>query len=1216
MRRIVSALTEILLVSVIVAGGALVDAASAGANVGLSVHTFVTPSQFSASDEVNCNKDSRCDRYQLVVRNVGDTASASPVSEPVEVTDRLPAGITTTGKEEVAQKVSGEAWECTAPVEAPEQVTVVKCHYLLEVPPQGVTTALAIPTTAPSADAPTLQHGACLLKGKKEAEEACVEKNEIEVTGGGAPGAVTAMNATSVSSEPQLFELTTASLQAEAVGGGPDTAAGERPDDVTTSLEFANVFQPAGVGQEPLTQEEPVENPRAVVVELPAGFIGDPQATPVTCPDADLVRRLDGPESVKTACPPASRVGILSIDSEGHMGEESASSGEFQGPTSIYEMTPQAGYPAVFGFQFAEKSVFMYATLVHTPAGYRVRVSAPGIVAAIGIVGVSLTFFGDPAAEDEGTSGDPHTAFLTNPADCSAGPLATNIEADSWENPGRWVSKVSTTYPQITECNLLQFEPKLAMAPAPSTDEGTSRADTPSAYDVSLEVPQKSLFEESATPDLKDATVTLPEGVSVSPSAAEGLTGCEEHGPNGIDIPESTSGHEVGEGEEIGPDGLPHMTAGHCPDASTLGTVRISTPVLKARCGGAGQPACKEGESPAPLQGHVYLAQPKCGGPGQPACTAASATNGELYGLYLEAEDHQAGVIVKIPGIVSANPVTGQLTGRFTENPQLPFEKLELHFHGGARAPLANPQACGSYATSSTLTSWAGQEQSGVSPSFGVDWDGKGGACPASLPFSPGFTVGTTPPTAAAFSPVTLSLTRQDREQDLSRLSVTAPPGLLAKIAGVPQCPETQANAGTCPEASQIGTVTVGVGSGPNPFHTAGKIYFTGPYNGAPFGASVVVPAVAGPFNLGNVVVRASFQINPTTAQAIVVSNPFPTIIDGVPLRIKSVNVALDRPGFTLNPTNCAQQSFASTVTAQQGAVANISTPFAVTGCASLPFKPTFTASTLGHTSKQNGASLHVKITSGGIGQANIAKVDLTIPKILPSRLTTLQKACTEAQFNADAAGCPAASRIATATVHTPLLSSPLSGPVYFVSHGGAAFPDTEIILQGEGVTLILDGKTQIKNGVTFSRFESVPDAPFTSFEFNAPQGPFSIFGANGNLCQTEIRMPTTIVAQNGAVVNQNTLVEPEGCPNSITILSHEVHKHTLTLKVAVPSAGKLTATGKGLSKAAKDPKGRSVLTLTLKAKDHHKLKTKVKLSFAPASGKKLGASVGAQFRR
>ena len=248
-------------------------------------------------------------------------------------------------------------------------------------------------------------------------------------------------------------------------------------------------------------------------------------------------------------------------------------------------------------------------------------------------------------------------------------------------------------------------------------------------------------------------------------------------------------------------------------------------------------------------------------------------------------------------------------------------------------------------------------------------------------------------------------------------------------------------------------------------------------------------------------------------------------------------------------------------------------------------------------------------------GGANIHKVELTIPSVLPSRLTTLQKACPEAQFNSSPAGCPKESLIATATAHTPLLPDPLSGPVYFVSHGGAAFPDTEIILQGDGVKLILDGHTDIKNGVTYSRFETVPDAPVTSFEFDAPEGPYSIFGAFGNLCQKEITTPTTITAQNGAVFTQNTQVEVEHCPNKITVLSHTVRKRTITLKVAVPGTGKLAASGRGLTKTTKTSHGRGVITLTLKAKGKHKLKTKISLTFTPSKGAKLSKTLQASFK-
>jgi hypothetical protein len=316
-------------------------------------------------------------------------------------------------------------------------------------------------------------------------------------------------------------------------------------------------------------------------------------------------------------------------------------------------------------------------------------------------------------------------------------------------------------------------------------------------------------------------------------------------------------------------------------------------------------------------------------------------------------------------------------------------------------------------------------------------------------------------------------------------------------------------------------------------------VYLTGPYNGAPFGLAVVVPANAGPFHLGNVVVRAAIHINPSTAAVTVVSNPLPQMIDGVPLRVKTVNVTVGEAGdFTFNPTSCNQMSIGATISSAQGADAGVSSPFQATGCANLLFKPVLSASTVGKASKAGGASLDVRVSSGA-GQANVAKVDLQLPRQLSSRLTTLQKACTEAQFAANPAGCPSASDIGSAIVHTPLLNSPLAGPVFLVSHGGAAFPDVEMILQGEGVELVLDGKTQIKKGITYSHFESVPDAPFTSFETKLPTGKFSIFAANVpakddyNLCGQSLSMPIEIVGQNGALVKQTTKVGVTGCPKA-----------------------------------------------------------------------------------
>ncbi len=293
---------------------------------------------------------------------------------------------------------------------------------------------------------------------------------------------------------------------------------------------------------------------------------------------------------------------------------------------------------------------------------------------------------------------------------------------------------------------------------------------------------------------------------------------------------------------------------------------------------------------------------------------------------------------------------------------------------------------------------------------------------------------------------------------------------------------------------------------------------------------------------------RSRIDIDPDTSALTVTSDPLPQFRDGVPLRIQTLNITIDRPGFTFNPTNCATKQITASVEAVQGATANLSAPLNLEGCNALPFHPGFHISTRALTSKARGASLTVNVTSGA-GQANIGKVDLQLPKQLPARLTTLQQACTEAQFVANPAGCPAASVIGSAKAVTPVLNVPLIGPAYLVSHGGAAFPDVQFILQGEGVRIDLDGKTLIKRGITYSRFETVPDAPISSFETVLPQGPHSVLAADlpvkakGSLCGVKLVVPTTLTGQNGVVVKQSTRVGVSGCPKVKKVKAHKAKR-------------------------------------------------------------------------
>ncbi len=1092
-----------------------VSCALASGTVAWSVRGVPEPSQFSSGDTVQCdgsyyyNGADLCDRYQVLVENVGDV----PSSGPLTITDRLPAGITTlsTPRTPIPRigGLGGEGefarWSCS---EGAGQ-SVVTCTLENE---EGELVG-SIPADV---DAPDLQ----IEVSAPAVGVSGSLRNEVTVSGGGG-ASVSTSEVTPITSEPPKFELSEFAMKADTPGGETAVGAGAHPWTFVTSLALPTIPGPAGG----VADFRSVENVKDAVVELPLGFVGDVQG----------LAQCTIPELENHVCPAGSEVGSLAISALSGGGLFFTGYGpEFGG---IYNMAPEGGYPAELGLTLVGIPFLLYADVVHGPSGYRLRIASTGLATISRLTHAIFTFFGEPGALN-GTGSN--TAFLSNPADCSGGPVSSRAWVESWETPERWVPRETTVYPQIGECNLLQFNPSLSLAPS-TGGEGTTQADEPSGYDVELKVPQTSLFEEAATPELKNVSVVLPAGVGIDPAAGSGLEGCEATGPNGFDIPEASAPNVAGEGEAIGADGLAQMTPGHCPGASTIGTVAIHTPLLPDGPGGA-----------APVTGHVYLAKPACGGEGQPACTTASATNGELYGLYVEAQDPKAGVVIKLQGSVAADPVTGQLTATFRENPQIPFSSFALHFTGGPRASLANPQTCGTATTMSSMEPWSapGTPNAVSSSSFNVDWDGQGGACPAGMPFSPGFTAGTVNPVAGAFSAFTLSFSRHDREQDLSGLTVTTPPGLLGKLSSVALCGEPQAAQGTCGPGSLIGSATVAAGPGPDPLWVSGPVYLTGPYRGQPFGLSVVVPAKAGPFNLGNVVVRAAIHVDPNTTALTVTSDPLPQIIDGVPLRVQAVNVTVNREGFMFNPTNCNQQQITASITAAQGASAGVSSPFTASGCKSLAFHPVFSVSTQAKTSKHEGASLTVK-GAFTAGNANVHSVAVVLPKQLPARLTTIQQACPEATFNANPASCPVGSDIGTATATTPILANPVMGPTYLVSHGGAAFPNVVAVLQGEGITVDLTGSIDIKKGVTSSTFASVPDVPIGAFTLTLPEGPHSGLAAvvpakaKGSLCGQKLTMPFTITGQNGAQLQQNVKIAVTGCPKAKAKARKKPRKHS-----------------------------------------------------------------------
>lgn len=747
--------------------------------------------------------------------------------------------------------------------------------------------------------------------------------------------------------------------------------------------------------------------------------------------------------------------------------------------------------------------------------------------------------------------GNAGTGFLTLPSECSEH-TTSHLRVESWKGE---VSETDTHTPVgVENCATVPFAPTLTIVPH------TSQSDQPDNAEVIVGLPQAKEAVEINSSDLKHAVVALPEGMTLNPSAASGLVACSD--------------------EQFG---MKTTNAVDCPSASEVGKVEIETPDL-----------------PEPLTGSVYAGQP---------VGNAGPESGEEYRLFVDAES-KYGVSVRLEGKINANATTGKLTTTFADNPQLPFTKFTLTFEG-SHSPIANPLVCGAAVATSVFEAYSGGANAMPLAQFTVDADGKGGACPTTLPFSPSQATEVLPATGASTSTFTLKLTRADGQQYLQKVSATLPAGMVAKIPVVPQCAESASKGGTCPESSKIGTVITSVGSGPTPYVLSGNVYLTGPYNGAPFGLSIVVPAEkVGPYDYGKIVTQAGISIDPYTAR-VTVAGEVPTIVGGVPLRMKALTIAINHGNFMLNPTNCGVLSTNTTLTSTTGGTDTISTPFQATGCSSLAFKPKFSYSTNAYTTKRFGASLNVKLAETA-GNANIKAVEVTLPKKLPSRTSTLKLACLEKTFAANPSSCPAGSKVGTAKITTPTLPGTLEGPAYFVSHGGAAFPDLDLVVKGDGVTVILVGNTDISKNITHTKFLSLPDVPVNSFELNLPTGEKSALGSAGDFCKGKMYMPTTVVGQNGKTINEKIQIHVAECP--VKVVGHKVSGSKATITAAVSSAGRLSTSGKDLvvvhkkiAKAVGNAKievrlsklGKQILATK------HQLDVKVRVGFKSSTGAK-----------
>jgi uncharacterized repeat protein (TIGR01451 family) len=1036
------------------------------------------------------------DRYRVLVTNSGGASSEGPVT----ISDVLPAGLSLDGKG--ASGVNTLADQPTLDAkEAPGEhfsCVLATCTYTGVVIPDQ-TLELEFPVDVGS-----------------EAQGLSPLTNVVRVSGGGASSA-SLSDPTTISEDPAGFEIppgaATTGLSSVQAGGHPD---------ITNTYGFSSVNAADSLAGQPKT----------LTYSLPPGFAADFAGTPV-CTNAEFI---------SDECPTDSQVGVSTVDTNSFQQSSVGSYHSFV--VAVYNVTPEAGTLATVAFNIAN-NFFIEGQITLRPDDYGANVTFHDIDdALVSIVGGSLTVWGVPASPvhdplrwhigsskfsralgyfgtpDEGAAVVP---YFTNPTTCG-GPLSSEFQVDSWEEPGRIVTAQTTPYGPLTGCDSLAFEPLIETQPSASS------AETATGLNVNLESPQH--YENAYSPvasHYKNVKVVLPEGMTLNPSSGAGLQAC-------------TEAEFAYESETLEPE-----PGRGCPRESKLGTIHARSPAISEE-----------------VEGSLYLAKPY------------ENKFGSLVAVYVVARIPARGVIVTAAGRVELNKETGRITTVFEENPQLPISDLVFSFHQGATSPLVTPPTCGLYTAQAVLNPWSVPlREDSLTSQFEITSGVNSGPCPSggTPPFAPKVVSGTQDNDAGAYSPFYLRIIREDGEQELTRFSTVFPPGITGKLAGIPLCPQADIEAArhvtgaeelehpSCPAASEIGHTIVSAGVGSVLAQASGKVYLAGAYHGAGLSVVSITAAKVGPFDLGTVVIQFTLRINQTTAQVEVdgeTSDPIPHIIDGIVVHVREIRAYINREQFIINPTNCNPLGVSDTIT---GAGANyaipsdqvpvtVSSPFQAADCSSLAFKPVFKASTSSHTSRIDGASLHVTLAlpeEGGPGkEANVARVKVSLPKQLPSPLKTLQKACTEKVFGENPGNCPVSSKVGEVKVLTPILANPLTGPAYFVSHGGAKYPELIMVLSGEnGIQVDVHGETFIsKQGITSATFSTVPDVPFSQFELTFPEREYPALTANGNLCKGSLVMPTEMVGQNGMVLDQSTKISVTGCPKAKKD-THKQKKHS-----------------------------------------------------------------------
>ena len=994
------------------------------------------------------------------VTNVGGLQSSGATTLTI---GPLPEGITTSGTPTGGEFFTG-AWDCT-PTGAGQ--TTINCNFFGPFFNPGVAPGTAAPTvTVPVTIGPTA---------------AAQSTVPLKVEGGGAAAVADASNESeipvTVSSEPAPPGITAMWAGAFDENGEPATQAGSHPARAGAFFLLNTIETPGGT-------IVPAGNLRDLDVDLPPGFIGNPLVTERCALEANCNSK---PEYWLGLAGPLAQVWNKNVNGIPVPGA---------GPTfPVVNVQPKPGTPAEFAFTYLIPTLHLGGT-VRSDEDLGVTISATNTPLQFYVFGAYTMLEGSPAA----AAGK---AFLTLGANCAgeaAQTPSTEMTMNTWQERSVFDS-ISVDVAPVTGCDQLSFKPTFALEP------NTARSDSPAGISADLSIPEGGFTEpdelnELATPPLKKAVVTLPKGVAVNPSSADGLDACTtaQIGLKGTDFPE--------------PNPIRFTKADPaCPEGSKIGTAEVRSPVLED-----------------PVQGAVYL--------------AAQGDNpfGTLVALYLVVDDDQQGIHVKLPGRVDLDPATGQIVTSFDYQPQLPVTDVKLRFKSGNRAALTTPTTCGTFTTKAVMTPWSAPESgppAESNSSFTINQGPDGGPCAASeaaRPFRIGFSAGSADPRAGLHTPFHIRVTREDGDQELDRIELAPPPGLLASLRGVPYCPEAQILAAisrtgrdeqaapSCSAASQIGTTQAGAGAGPTPFYTPGKLYLAGPYKGAPLSVVAITPAVAGPFDLGNVVIRSALRIDPNNARITAVTDSLPRMLRGIPLRIRDLRIHLDRSNWTQNPTSCETMAVGLTAVGSSGAISQPLNRFQVGGCDQLGFAPNLRLRLKGPTHRRAHPKL-IATLKARPGDANIARTQVKLPKAAFIDNAHIGTVCTRVQFAADQ--CPAKSIYGRASATTPLLDQPLTGNVYLRSSNNP-LPDLVIRLRGpasQPIEIHLAGKIDAVKGALRNTFEAIPDAPVDSFRLEMFGGRKGLIVLSSGLCANR-RAAIRMRGQNGALQTSRPKVQ------------------------------------------------------------------------------------------